>query len=60
VSFNTGQIKYAMKKIAFVLVWLQCTVLANVKAQRTISVDYNKVSGELNTMFKTCVGGTLK
>jgi xylan 1,4-beta-xylosidase len=24
--------------------------------QRTISVDFNKTSGKLNTMFKTCVG----
>jgi hypothetical protein len=41
-----------MKKTIFVLVLLQCAVLVNVEGQRIISVDYNKVAGKLNTMFK--------
>lgn len=45
-----------MKKIILVLVLLQCITLVNVKGQRTITVDVNKVSGKLNTMFKDCVG----
>lgn len=45
-----------MKRIILVLVLLQCLTLVNVKGQRTITVDVNKVSGKLNTMFKACVG----
>ena len=41
------------------LFWiLQVVISGTVPAsgQRTINIDYNKKSGPLNTMFKTCVG----
>ncbi len=34
----------------------QFVFFANVNAQRTINVDFNKTSGKLNTTFNTCIG----
>jgi xylan 1,4-beta-xylosidase len=45
-----------MKKAVLLLWILQVAVSINVIAQRTINVDYNKISGKLNTMFNECVG----
>src|SRR5665811_582386 len=45
-----------MKKAVLLLWILQVTVSINVIAQRTINVDYNKISGKLNSMFNECVG----
>lgn len=45
-----------MKKTALLLLILQTTASVAIIAQRTINVDYNKVAGKLNTMFKECVG----
>src|SRR5665811_262661 len=45
-----------MKKEVLLLWILQVAVSINVIAQRTINVDYNKISGKLNTMFNECVG----
>ncbi|MEO8405283.1 MAG: glycoside hydrolase [Chitinophagaceae bacterium] len=45
-----------MKK-AVLLFWiLQSFVSVNSIAQRTISIDFSKTSGTLNTMFNDCVG----
>ncbi len=45
-----------MKK-ALLLLWMfQVSVAIHVMAQRTITVDYNKTSGKLNTFFNECVG----
>ena len=42
---------------AVLLLWvLQITISIIAIAQRTISIDYNKTSGKMNTMFKECVG----
>ncbi|HWH64296.1 MAG TPA: hypothetical protein VNS50_13515, partial [Ginsengibacter sp.] len=45
-----------MKKAVSLLWMLQVVVSINVIAQRTINVNYNKISGRLNTMFNECVG----
>ncbi|MEJ8843659.1 glycoside hydrolase [Lacibacter sp. H375] len=45
-----------MKKTVLLLCVLQITVSIVSTAQRTITIDYNKTSGKLNTMFKECVG----
>jgi xylan 1,4-beta-xylosidase len=45
-----------MKKMILALLALQAVFLANVKAQRMISVDFSKTQGKLNTMFNTCIG----
>ena len=45
-----------MKKTVLLLWVLQITASITVVAQRTITIDYNKASGKLNTMFKECVG----
>lgn len=43
-----------MRKTSLILAILMFSLSAN--AQRKINVDYNKVSGKLNSMFKECVG----
>jgi xylan 1,4-beta-xylosidase len=45
-----------MKKIALLLLMLTTTASISIIAQRTINIDYNKVAGKLNTMFKECIG----
>jgi xylan 1,4-beta-xylosidase len=45
-----------MKKTVLLLWVLQIAVSITATAQRTITIDYNKTSGKLNTMFKECVG----
>ncbi|MES2276210.1 MAG: glycoside hydrolase [Bacteroidota bacterium] len=45
-----------MKKIIWALMVSQFVFFANVNAQRTINVDFNKTSGKLNTTFNTCIG----
>lgn len=45
-----------MKKAVLILWILQVVVSKDVTAQRTINIDYNSVSGRLNTMFNACVG----
>lgn len=45
-----------MKKAVLLLWILQVAVSINLSAQRTINIDYNKSSGQLNTMFNECVG----
>lgn len=45
-----------MKKAVLLLWILQVAVSINVIAQRTINVDYNKISGKLNTFFNECLG----
>ncbi|WP_232373213.1 GH39 family glycosyl hydrolase [Pinibacter aurantiacus] len=44
-----------MRKEVFLWCALQAISLLTI-AQRTITVDYNKVSGKLNTTFNECVG----
>ncbi len=43
-------------KTVLILYIFQVLVSINVIAQRTINIDYNKISGHLNTMFNECVG----
>jgi xylan 1,4-beta-xylosidase len=45
-----------MKKTVLLLWVLHITASITVIAQRTITIDYNKTSGKLNTMFKECIG----
>ena len=45
-----------MKKAVLILLILQVAVSINLLAQRTIDIDYNRISGKLNTMFNECVG----
>jgi xylan 1,4-beta-xylosidase len=47
-----------MKKGFFLLsiLLIAIALTAPVSAQRTISIDFNKSSGKMNTMFKECVG----
>jgi len=43
-----------MKRTILFLAFFQIFITAN--AQRTINVDFNKTAGNLNTMFRECVG----
>jgi xylan 1,4-beta-xylosidase len=45
-----------MRKTVLLLLILQAAASATITAQRTLNIDYNKVAGKLNTMFKECVG----
>jgi xylan 1,4-beta-xylosidase len=47
-----------MKKgiLLFWMLQIAISITVQVSGQRTINIDYNKKSGQLNTMFKTCVG----
>lgn len=45
-----------MKKAALLFWIFQITFSIIVPAQRAINIDFNKATGNLNTMFKECVG----
>lgn len=42
--------------IKWALLYVLLTSFTGLTAQRTINADYNKTSGQLNTLFKECVG----